>query len=246
MSVADPTTEVRSTFQQSPVTARPRRGVVLHHGATTSADQIISMETTGSRQVSSNRVVKDTRCVKVANDPNFRAWSLSSAYWDSVLNSVECANESTAGWTISDASHETLARMVAYWAQRDGFTPHRDGPPSGWTVFGHREIYTIFGASYATACPGGMDLGRITRRAREILASSGVTPSKPKPKGRRVRMFTFIRHPNGTITLINGENATYRHLSPGEWAGYAANGYLFANVAAETFDSTIKNLKPAS
>lgn len=180
MTVTDPVTEVHSTFQQSPVTTRPRRGVVLHHAATTSADQVIQMETTGSREVSSNRIVKDTRNAKIANDPDFRAWSLASAYYDSILSSVECANESTVGWTISQASHETLAHQVAWWAQRDGFRPHREGPPAGWTVFGHREIYTIFGASYATACPGGMNLDWIAIRAQQILAGSGpeLTPDQ--------------------------------------------------------------------
>ena len=171
MTVSDPVTEVHSTFQQSPVTARPRRGVVLHHAATTNMDQVISMETTGSREVSSNRVVKDARNAKIANDPEYRAWSLASAYWDSVLSSVECANESTVGWTISDASHETLAHQVAWWAQRDGFRPHREGAPAGWTVFGHREVYQYLGASYATACPGGMNLDFVTVRAQQILAS---------------------------------------------------------------------------
>lgn len=170
MTVSDPTNEWYTTRQQSAVTARPRRGVVLHHGATTSMDAIIQMETTGSRQVSSNRVVKDSRCARVvSDDPNIRAWSLSSAYWDSVLSSVECANESTDGWTISPASHETLARYTAYRAQTEGWWPHRSGDPTTWTVYGHREIYIYFGASYATACPGGMDLDWITTRAQQLL-----------------------------------------------------------------------------
>jgi hypothetical protein len=211
MSVQDPTTEVRSTFQQSPVTARPRRGVVLHHGATTSADQIISMETTGSRQVSSNRVVKDGRCVKIADDPNYRAWSLSDAHWDSVLSSVECANESTNGWTISDASHETLARMVAFWAQRDRFTPHREGPRSGWTVFGHREIYEEFGDSYATACPGGMDLDRIAKRARALLA--GASPATligavPIATPQEDTMMIARRQATGEVGIFGSSFAT--------------------------------------
>lgn len=179
MAVVDPVTERHSTFQQSPVTARPKRGCVLHHGATTSIDAIIQMETSGSREVSSNRVIKDTRNAKIADDPNYRAWSLADAYWDSVLSSVECANQSTQGWTISDASHEMLARQVAWWAERDGFYPHRNGHPTTWTVFGHREIYSIFGDSYATACPGGMNLDWVTTRAQQILAGA-IVPAKPK------------------------------------------------------------------
>jgi hypothetical protein len=173
VTVTDPTTERLATRQQSALTAHPRIGAVLHHGATTDEQWIIDVETTGRKQVSSNRVVKNTRCVEVADD-NMRAWSLSDAYWDSVLHSVETANESTNGWTISDSSHETLARMVAYWASVEGWWPHRDGDPKSWTVIGHREVYTIHGGSYATACPGGMDLDRVTRRAQQLLQTSGL------------------------------------------------------------------------
>lgn len=168
-------TEVHSTSQYSARTRSPA-GVVLHHGATTSADAIISMEVTGSRQVSSHQVVKDARNAGIVQE-QFRAWSLSDAYWDSWAFTVECANENTNGWTISAASHETLAQLVADWAKRYGFYPQRSGDPRNWTVYGHREIYTIFEASYATACPGGMDLDWITNRAQQILAGA-------KPKRR--------------------------------------------------------------
>lgn len=176
MAVSDPTNERYTTAKQSALTASPRRGVVLHHGATTDMDAIIALETTGARVVSSNRVVKDKRDAKVVDD-NMRAWSLSSPYWDSVLRSVECANESTDGWTISAASHETLAQQVAFWSQEDTkngqpWVPSRAGDNRNWTVYGHREIYTIFGDSYATACPGAMDLDWITARANQILASN--------------------------------------------------------------------------
>lgn len=161
-------TETWNTSQYSARTRSPA-GVVLHHGATTSADAIISMEVSGSRQVSSHQVVKDKRNAGIVQE-QFRAWSLSDAYWDSWAFTVECANESTNGWTISAASQETLAQLVADWAKRYGFYPHRDGDDRYWTVYGHREIYTIFGGSYATACPGGMDLDWITKRAQQILA----------------------------------------------------------------------------
>lgn len=164
-------TEVHNTSQYSART-RGVAGVVLHHGATTSADAIIYMETSGSRQVSSHQVIKDTRNAGIVQE-QFRAWSLSDAYWDSWAFTVECANESTDGWTISAASHETLAQTVANWAARYGFWPHRDGDPTTWTVYGHREIYTIWGGSYATACPGGMNLDWIAKRAQQIL-----TPKK--------------------------------------------------------------------
>lgn len=168
MTLTDPTTEWHSTSQQSPPTAFPRRGVVLHHGATTSADLIIQMETSGSRQVSSDRVIKDNRNAKIV-DPWMRAWSLSSAHWDSVLRSIECANESLAGYTISNESAVMCARQTAFWAQEEKWWPHRDGDPRTWTVYGHREIYTIFGDSYPTACPGGMPIDDIVKLAQKLL-----------------------------------------------------------------------------
>lgn len=160
-------TETWNTSQYSARITSPK-GVVLHHGATTSADAIISMEVTGSRQVSSHQVVKDKRNAGIVQE-QFRAWSLSDAYWDSWAFTVECANESTNGWTISDESHETLAQLVADWAIRYGFWPHREGASNTWTVYGHREIYSIFGASYATACPGGMNLDFVAKRAQQII-----------------------------------------------------------------------------
>lgn len=167
-------TEVHNTSQYSART-QPPQGVVLHHGATTSADAIIDMEVSGSRQVSSHQVVKDKRIAGVVQE-QFRAWSLSSAEWDSWAFTVECANESTNGWTISDESHESLAQLTADWAKRAGFWPHRDGNPETWTLLGHREVYTIHGASYATACPGGMNLDFVAKRAQQILV--GETPKK--------------------------------------------------------------------
>lgn len=147
-----------------------RRGVVLHHAATTSLDALRRLAM-GGKQVSATALVKDGNRERLMTD-EFRAWSLSDAYWDSACRSVETANESTNGWTISDESTWSLALLVAYWAERDGFWPHRDGNRRNWTVYGHREIYEEFGASYATACPGGMDLNLVTKRAQEILRGS--------------------------------------------------------------------------
>jgi hypothetical protein len=242
-TVKDPVTAVRPTFQQSPVTKRPRIGVVLHHAATTNIDQVISMETTGSRVVSSNRVVKDKQCVKIANDPEYRAWSLSDAYWDSVLSSVECANESTSGWTISAASHETLAQQVAWWAQRDGFRPHREGNPRTWTVLGHREIYSIYGDSYATACPGGMNLDWIAVRAREILAGSNSKPQPPAHKYWRAKMYGLVKG-NGkdqTVYAVRlADNAWKALTTLAQLAAFQSAGYVLGPAVSEADIAALK------
>lgn len=234
-------TEVHNTSQYSSRSIAPR-GVVLHHGATTSASQIIDMEVSGSRQVSSHQVVKDKRNAGIVQE-QFRAWSLSDPYWDSWAFTVECANESTNGWTISDESHETLAQLVADWARRYGFWPHRDGNPSGWTVIGHREVYSIHGGSYATACPGGMNLDFVAKRAQQILAGS--VPTKKKKEENPMHHYKafgrgFILGQN-YLLISNGDETSARWA---EWYGPAkdfggpyfapgqAPGSAFLNPAA--------------
>jgi len=143
----------------------------------------------GAKQVSATNIVKDDENERLMTD-EFRAWSLSSAWADSSFRSVETCNQSTNGWTISDESHWTLARNVAYWAERDGFWPNRDGDPKTWTVICHREVFTIWDVSYATACPGGMDMDLIVARAQQLLAGETVAPA-PKPKQQEIDMLAF-------------------------------------------------------
>lgn len=176
-----PFTSVHNSPNRSPRQNVPRRGVVLHHGATTSLDALNRL-TMGAKQVSATCNCKDELLPVMVPNDNDRPWSLSSAYWDSAMRSVETANESTNGWTLSDESHWTLAKVVAYWATTDGFWPHREGDPKTWTVIGHREVFTIHQASYATACPGGMNLDLIVRRAQELLRGTTDTTTKEEPQ----------------------------------------------------------------
>ncbi|WP_156759572.1 peptidoglycan recognition protein family protein [Microbacterium karelineae] len=163
-------TETRLTSDHSART-RGVGGVVLHHGATTSVDVIIGLMMPGGRTVSAHAAIQDGRIVQTVPS-NRRAWSLGDAYWDSWAMTCECANDAGApSWTLSSATHESIAQWVASAAQAFDFYPRRDGPSATWTVIGHREVYTIHGGSYATACPGGMDLAWITRRAQQILGS---------------------------------------------------------------------------
>lgn len=172
-----PWTSTYNTPNKSPRQNVARRGVVLHHAAMTSLPALHRLAM-GAKQVSATALCKDDLLEHLIPDDRFRAWSLSSAYWDSALRSVETCNQSTDGWTVSEASHRSLARAVAYWSETEGWWPHREGKPETWTVLGHREVYTIHGASYATACPGGMDLDKVTRYAQEIRRGS--TPAAEK------------------------------------------------------------------
>lgn len=155
-----------------------RRGVVLHHAALTNLDTLRRLEL-GAKEVSSTAIIKDSANELMMPLETFRAWSLSSAFWDSSLRSVETCNQSTDGWTVSDESHWNLARAVAFWSADEGWYPHRNGVNTSWTVLGHREVYTIHGASYGTACPGGMDLGLVTARAQALRGGASAPISQP-------------------------------------------------------------------
>lgn len=166
-----PWTAVHETPNRSRRQSVPRKGVVLHHAAMTSLSGLRRLAM-GAKEVSATAICKDGDLeLLVPNDAD-RPWSLASAWGDSSFRSIETCNESTNGWTISDASHWSLARAVAFWAVRDGFRPNRWGPKDTWTVLGHREVSEIYDVSYGTECPGGMDLDLVTRRALVLMSGS--------------------------------------------------------------------------
>lgn len=131
---------------------------IIHHAATTSLAAILSLFQPGGREVSANYALKDRELVATVDETR-RAWTSGSQYWDSRAVTIEVAN-STAGnhWPVSNASFDTLARLIADVAARYGF------PIDDTHVLTHQELYTRYGASYATACPGDLQ-----RRKPELL-----------------------------------------------------------------------------
>lgn len=147
--------------------------IVIHHAATESFRAVVQMEL-GTKQVSSTVVIKDGEVASMF-DEAYRAWSLSSTYYDSVSLSSETCNSggAAANWPISEQSYVTLANVCAEWCRKYGIPANRE------RIIGHREVFTRYGASYATACPGGIDLDRLVRMINEILtgtAGGGITP----------------------------------------------------------------------
>ena len=202
MGIPAPWTAVHNTPNKSLRQNVPRRGVVLHHAAMTSLSGLRNLAM-GAKQVSATAIIKDDSIELIVGDDRYRPWSLSSAWGDSSFRSVETANESTNGWTISDASHWSLARAVAYWAEQDGFRPHRDGDPSTWTVIGHREAYSIHGVSYATACPGGLDLNLVTKRAQQLLSSEEDDMFEQKDRDRLNNVYAGLF--TGASLVVDGK-----------------------------------------
>jgi peptidoglycan hydrolase-like protein with peptidoglycan-binding domain len=148
--------------------------VVLHHWAGTNWNNVVSMMVHRTRVVSSNVIIQDRRIGSMMEEED-RSWSLASAHWDGRSLTAECANSTVGGsWPLSPETHESIARWVSDVCTRYGIPINRE------RVLGHREVYTRHGASYATACPGGMDLEWVVARAR-VIQSETAQPEQPVP-----------------------------------------------------------------
>lgn len=132
---------------------------IIHHAATTSLAAILSLFQPGGRTVSANYAMGNDGTLILTIDEDRRAWTSASAYWDGRAVTIEAANSALGGtWPQSDASFDKLARLIADVSRRHGFGINDD------TILTHQELYTRYGDSYATACPGDLQ-----RRKSELL-----------------------------------------------------------------------------
>lgn len=169
----------------------PRRlkinAVIIHHGAQT--DYGAHVRTlTGDREVSANYCT-DGRGNLIGQVPDeYRAWTSGSPYdngrgaeWDHRALTVETLNSTGAPtWSISAADETALVRLVRYAHDRYGVPLDRDH------IVGHRELYERWGASYPTACPGGIDIDRIVKRAKKESNDMAITNSDLNKIAQRV------------------------------------------------------------
>lgn len=202
-------THVYDTPQKSArVPANSVGYVVVHHTAGGTFAGVIDLEM-GARQVSSTVIIQDDLCASMM-DEGHRAWSLSSQYWDSVSLSSETVNSGGAadGWPISGASYTTLAKVIADWCTRYGIPATRE------RIIGHREVYTRYGASYATACPGGIDLDYLVGLVQALLS--------PAPTRRKNDM-TQLYMNGSTLSSDGNRNKNTVMARAGGSPGTSAN-----------------------
>lgn len=123
--------------------------IIIHHAASLSLFAVLDMMKYATRVVSSNYVIGNGGEIVGVVPEEYRAWTSGSTSWDGRSITVEIINESAGpDWRISDAAFDAVARMLADISARYGIKLSRT------TVVTHQELYTIHGASYATACPG--------------------------------------------------------------------------------------------
>lgn len=132
---------------------------VIHHAADTSTltAQRRRFMTANDRNVSPNWLIgADGSVSEIVPPDDYRAWTTGA--FDHQAVTVETQNTSgDPAWGISEASHEAIARLVAWAAERYDF------PIDRAHVIGHREV-----PGQATACPGpSMNLDRIVELAQQ-------------------------------------------------------------------------------
>lgn len=176
------TNEIRLSSQSSPRRAVARDMILWHHTASVSGrgEGVVMMMVNKTREVSSNYVIGSDGYVWLVVDEDRRAWTSGSssdggkgAAFDHRANTLECVNSTGApSWLQSDAFYNIAARLAVDFYQRYGIPLDRDHH------VGHRELYIRWGASYPTACPGGMDIDRILSMARSLLDPAAVEREK--------------------------------------------------------------------
>lgn len=161
-----------TTPNQSTRGGRKIDHIVLHHMASTNYEWVKDAMRTGSKEVSANYIVSNEGAADGVVPEELRSWSLSSAEWDGRSITFEIENESLGGnWPVSNAAQEKVAQIVADICVRYGIPCNRD------RILGHREVYSRHGASYPTACPGGLNMDWIVARANQIIQGSTPAPT---------------------------------------------------------------------
>ena len=205
---------------------------VVHHTAGTN-DQAMENVVAGlARKSSAHYVIRNTGEIILVVNEDYRAWSLSSALWDSKAITVEVVNSTGAPtWQISDKAAESLAKLIEDCSRRYGFDLNRN------RVIGHREVYTRHGAGYATACPGGINLDAVVSRAQAIRGGSPVSSvpastavsvpaSSPAPVSNSASW--AFNPPSAAVQKDIQKNLKKRGRYPGPvdgiWAGVSIRG----------------------
>lgn len=202
---------------------------IVHHAATTSLAAILSLFQPGGREVSANYALGSDGTLVLAVDESRRAWTSASAEWDGRAVTIEVADAVAGGsWPVSDAAFDKLARLISDVSGRYGFPINDD------TVLTHQELYTRYGVSYATSCPGDLQ-----RRKGELLAlanryRAGVAPTPPKRTDTRVMLSYHYQDragrklAPGTVTRLKNAKSADQNVVGNVGRDYSITPHLVA------------------
>lgn len=141
------------------------RGIVIHHACATTIDSVARTFQTKGRNGSAHYCVCDDQISLMVDEAN-TAWHCSNWNGNNRTIGIEVCNQNLSDYSISEKSFNTLVRLVADIAKRNGFGKLQylpDGDGTGIT--GHKDWK---GAS--TDCPGKLypRLAEIAQKANDI------------------------------------------------------------------------------
>lgn len=183
--------------------------IVIHHNATTNKNVAINTWlANGSAQTSAHYEIADNEIIGIVGEGT-TAWHAGNGDMNARSIGIENVNNAVApNWTISNATFESLSKLVADIAKRYGF------PIDATHVIPHKAVVS-------TACPGGIDVARVIKRANEIsvgkvnnTSSKGSSTSKPATSSSAIKQFKA----NGNaFTAYNGFRADEIKQVNGIW-----------------------------
>lgn len=190
--------------------------ITVHHSAATSLEQVLAeMQDPNGRQVSSNYVIGNAGEIVLVVPEELRAWTSGAttdggrgAAFDRRSITVEIINAGGApGYPISQAAIDATVLLFADVGKRYHFTMDR---AFGGTFEGHRELYTRYGASYATACPGVYPLDSAAAQINTLIAGGSLSRKRKtmqlvrevKQDSKLTYVQTWAVEDNGTAWAI--------------------------------------------
>lgn len=209
---------------------------IVHHYAGTQdpASARARFMSSNDRSVSPNyQVNADGSVYEIVPPDRYRAWTTGTIDHQAVT----CETQNTTGapsWGISRESHEAIAHLIAWAAQRYGFPIQRGQVDEGNIVVvpgvvGHRE--TPAGKATGTACPGpSMDLDWLVNRAQQIaggLAAGAETKEwdemASKDEIKSAVLEALGSRPDAVLIHYSGAGRNGIYLAaPGSWHQFTA------------------------
>lgn len=173
------------------------RGLQDHHGATTNLRPMIH----GEREVSAHYfILNDGTIIGVVPETRRPYTSGSAAdHWMITWEVENAALGDASGWPRSPAATASVIKLAADVAAFYGFAVIRRE-----TYFGHRELWSLLGLSYTTACPGGAPLDDTADAVNSLLA--GETLAVSKTFQEEIMSMRFVRAvETGAVYLITDQ-----------------------------------------
>lgn len=217
--------------------------IVIHHNATTNKDVAINTWlANGSAQTSAHYEVAGKQIIGIVGEGT-TAWHAGNGDMNARSIGIENVNATAApNWTISNDTFESLSKLVADIAKRYEF------PIDATHVIPHKAVVS-------TACPGGIDVAKVIKRANEIAggkvtntSSKSSSKSNPATSSSAIQQFknagnhftntkTFkvdkIAKVNGIWQMIN------YNLAGGKDANWTNNG-----IPLDIVDNLTRGMSP--